>query len=246
MEREEGTEMDDWLTREAAGDGVTVVRMHHGDQNRISGPFCDALRGLLRDLSADAETRAVVFTGHGRFFCNGLDLAWAEGRPRDELIAFMDGVSGLVRDTATFPKPIIGAHNGHVFGMGAIWASGFDARVVREDRGWICFPMFDHDLPLTPGMLAWCEHGLGTTVLREMAWTGERYSGSTAVDVGWADVAVPEAEVLDEAIRRAGFLGAKGSNAFSLTRRAWARRVVEAIDAGDADANRAFPLVRSA
>ncbi len=235
--------MDDWLTREVAGNGVTVVRMHHAEQNRISGPFCDALRALLGALSADAETRAVVFTGHGRFFCNGLDLAWAEGRPRAELVAFMDGVSGLIRDTASFPKPIVGAHNGHTFGMGAIWASGFDARVVREDRGWICFPMFDYDFPLTPGMLAWCEHGLGTQVFREMAWTGKRYSGATVVDAGWAHVAMPEAAVLGEAIRRAAVLGAKGQAAYSLTKRAWARRVLETIDADDAAANRAFPLV---
>lgn len=235
--------MEHWIDREVTPAGVSVVRMRHGEENRISGPFCEALRATLADLAGDDAVRAVVFTGHGRFFCNGLDLAWADGRPREEVVGFMDGVSGLLRDTALFPKPIVGAHNGHTFGMGASWASGFDARVVRAERGWICFPMFTYDFPLTPGMLAYCEHGLGTTVFREMAWTGDRYSGPTAVAAGWADVAVPEAVVLGDAIARAGVLGAKGRAAFAVTKRAWARPVVAAIDDLDAAANRAFPLV---
>jgi len=234
--------MGDWLTREEAPDGVTLVRMHHGDQNRISGLFCDALRALLEDLARDGGVRAVVLTGHGRFFCNGLDLAWAEGRPRDEIVAFMDGISGLIRDTALFPKPIIGAINGHGFGMGAIWASGFDGRVVHADRGWICYPMFEYDLPLTPGMIAYCEHGLGTITFREMAWTGRRYTGPMAVAAGWADAAVDGSILIEEALRRAALLGRKGSAAFSLTKQAWARPVVEAIDTLDAAANRAYPM----
>jgi enoyl-CoA hydratase/carnithine racemase len=234
--------MNDWIELETAPLGVAVVRMCHGEENRISGPFCATLRSRLEALATDAAVRAVVVTGHGRFFSNGLDLAWAEGRPRDEIAAFMDGVSGLLRDTAGFPKPIVGAHNGHTFGMGAIWASGFDARVVRADRGWVCFPMFTYDFPLTPGMLAYCEHGLGTTVFREMAWTGTRYSGPAAVDVGWAQVAVDEAAVLGEAIAQAQILGAKGPAAFSATKRSWAQSVIRTIDALDAAANRAFPL----
>ncbi|MFH1532351.1 MAG: enoyl-CoA hydratase/isomerase family protein [Pseudomonadota bacterium] len=235
--------MEDWLEREEAPEGVTVVRMRHGEQNRISGPFCDALRALLEDLARDDGVRAVVMTGHGRFFCNGLDLAWAGGRPREEVVAFMDGLSGLLRDTALFPKPIIGAINGHGFGMGAIWASGFDARVVLADRGWVCFPMFEYDLPLTPGMIAYCEHGLGTTTFREMAWTGRRYSAPMAVAVGWAAAAVDEATLMEEAQGWAALLGGKGRTAFSLTKQAWARPVVEAIDTLDPAANRAYPEV---
>jgi Delta3-Delta2-enoyl-CoA isomerase len=230
------------LDRETTADGVVVVTMRHGEENRISGPFCASLRDLLNSLAGDREVRAVVFTGHGRFFCNGLDLDWAKGRNRSAVTDFMDSVSGLLRDTVLFPKPIVGAIGGHAFGMGAIWASGFDARVVRADRGWICFPMFDNGYPLTPGMLSYCEHGLGTAVLREMAWTGERYSGPAAVTVGWAHEAVAEEDVHTEAISRAAALGAKGRGAFAMTRQAWARNVVDAIDKRDPAANRVFPL----
>ncbi len=233
----------DWLRVEEAPDGVRVVRMHHGEQNRISGPFCAAIRSLLADLAGDDGARAVVLTGHGRFFCNGLDLVWARDRSRVEVVTFLDEISGLIRDTVLYPKPIVGAINGHAFGMGAIWASGFDVRVVRADRGWICFPMFEYDLPLTPGMIAYCEHGLGTTTFREMAWTGRRYTGPLAVSTGWAHAVVEDADLLEVAAAHAASLGAKGSMAFSATKQAWARPVVEIIDTLDSAANRAYPLV---
>lgn len=234
--------MDEWLAREAMEGGVAVVRMSHGAENRVSGPFCDALRAMLGALAEDEAIRAVVVTGKGRFFCNGLDLDWVSGRAPEEAVAMLDGVSGLLRDTVLFPKPVVGAVNGHAFGFGAIWASGFDARIMRRDRGWVCYPMLAVGLPLTPGMLACCEHGLGRTVFREMAWLGRRYAGSEAVSLGWADAAVDEPELLEEAVARAHALGAKGT-AFSLTKGSWARRVVEVIDTQDPAANRAFPFL---
>lgn len=47
--------MTEWLTREDAGDGVAVVRMAHGEENRFSGAFCAAVRALLEALDPQAN-----------------------------------------------------------------------------------------------------------------------------------------------------------------------------------------------
>ena len=114
---------------------------------------------------------------------------------------------------------------------------------MRRDRGWVCYPMLEVGLPLTPGMVACCEHGLGATVFREMAWLGRRYSGTDAVSTGWANGAVDPSDLLEVATARARRLGAKGRNAFAMTKRAWAHRVAEVIDTEDPAANRAFPFL---
>ena len=128
------------------------------------------------------------------------------------------------------------------FGMGAIWSSGFDFRYVREDRGWVCFPEMDINIPFSPGMIAICEHGLGRRVFREMAWTARRYTGAEAVDVGWARAAVPAGELLDKAVELAGFMAKKGAVAFSMTKQVWAREVARIVDEEDPGAIARIPL----
>ena len=232
---------DNWLTREMR-DSVALVTLALGDGNRVSGPVCDRLRAELKELASLEAVRAVVITGDSKSFCTGLDLDWLKNQPPEAIHPFLMNVSGLLKETACFPKPIIGAISGHAFGLGAIWASGFDFRLVREDRGWICFPEMDIDIPFSPGMIAICEHGLGKRVFREMAWTATRYGGAEAVSVGWARQAVPQAQLVDKSLELAAFMARKGSVAFSFTKIAWARQVAHAVDELDSDAIRRIPL----
>ena len=69
--------------------------------------------------------------------------------------------------------------------------------------------------------------------------------GGEAALRGWAAAAVDEGGLLDAAHRRAALLGGPGRAAFSMTKQAWARPVVEAIDTLDPAANRAYPEVPS-
>lgn len=230
------------MIRKELVNDVAVVTLDDGGQNRVSGPSCAEIRGELAALAADGAVRAVIITGGERFFCNGLDLDWMKTQGKRELFAFLLDVSALLKDTALFPKPLIGAISGHAFGLGAIWASGFDFRITRLDRGLICFPEMDIDIPFSPGMAAICEHGLGTRVFREMAWSAKRYSGEEAVAVGWARDAVSGGALGGAALELAAFMGKKGQNAFAMTKQTWARRVVEIIDTQDADAYKKTPL----
>ncbi len=218
-------------------ENVATVVMNHDDENRLSGPFTAELRTCLSELSDDEAVKAVVFTGgHEKFFCNGLDLSWMLEQDKDGLQAFLLDVTRLLRDTALFPKPVVGAINGHAFGLGAIWSAGFDFRIMRRDRGWVCFPELDINIPFLPGMIAICEHGLGKRPFREMAWTANRYPGPAAVEIGYAREAVVEDKVVMKARELAAFLGAKAQPAFGLTKQRWAREVARIIDELDPDA----------
>jgi len=233
--------MSDLLVRERL-DGVEIVRLNNDKENRMSGPFVAELRQTLSEFGSDPEVKAVVVAGNGKFFSNGLDLEWMKSQGKAELFGFLLSISGLLKETALFPKPLVGAISGHAFGMGAIWASGFDVRIVRSDRGWVCFPEMDINIPFSPGMIAICEHGLGTTTFRKMAFSAQRYAGEAAVEVGWAQAAATEEAIMETAVATAAELGKKGRDAFRLTKQFWAKRVVDVIDSQDADAYKQIPL----
>ena len=56
-------------------DGVATITINREElQNTISGPMLNGLAQLLLKADQDADVRAIVITGSGRFFCAGLDL----------------------------------------------------------------------------------------------------------------------------------------------------------------------------
>jgi len=218
---------------------VGIVRMNYKEKNALAGPFVQELRESLAALEKDSAVKSVVITGgQEKYFCTGLDLEWMGSQQYEDVIQFLVNVNQLLKQTALFFKPLIGAINGHAFGLGAIWASGFDFRLMREDKGWVCFPEMDINIPFLPGMIALCEHGLGVRTFREMAWTSKRYNGPEALALGWAREIAARDALLPKAIELAEFMAKKAQPAFGLTKRRWARHIARTIDELDTDALR--------
>jgi len=224
----------EFLNWETDQHGVALLTMSYKDENRLSGPFTAELRKALAELEKDQAIKAVVVTGaHEKFFCNGLDLEWMMTKDKESLAEFLASVTQLLKETALFEKPVVGAINGHVFGLGTIWSCAFDFRIMRKDRGWACFPEMDINIPFLPGMIAVCKHGLGTVTFREMAWTAARFGGEDAVKVGFAREAVEKDRVVPKAIELAAFMANKAQPAFGLTKKRWAEWVARIIDEKD-------------
>ena len=210
---------------------IALLTLGYKDQNCFSGHFLTEVRQAMATLAEDESVKALIITGaHEKYFCNGLDVEWIQEQEQNVVDDFLIEISQLLKDTAIFPKPIIGAINGHAFGMGTIWSSGFDFRIMRDDRGWVCFPEMDINLPFLPGMIAICEHGLGKRLFREMAWSAKRYGGTEAVEIGWARQAVAKDKLLPAAMELANFMCQKKQPAFAVTKRRWAMEVVRVID----------------
>jgi len=188
---------------------VVVLRMT-ADENRFNPTMLDALDRALGEVERSEGPAAVVITGQGKFFSNGLDLEWMmanaeQGGPA--LVA--NGLQALYRRLVTFPVATVAAINGHAFAGGAMLALACDQRVMRTERGFFCLPEVDINIPFTPGMAKLVQAKLTPSAAYEAMLTGRRFSAEEAHAAGFIDAAVPEDEVLPVAVERAQALTGK-------------------------------------
>jgi enoyl-CoA hydratase/carnithine racemase len=183
-------------------DGVRIVRMDDGE-NRFNLPFVSALDEALEQAAATAGTGApLVVTGSGKFFCNGLDLDWLGSAAPDDATAMFARLYDVLGRLLTFPGATVAAINGHAFGAGAVLAAAFDVRVMREDRGYFCFPEVDLGMTFSPEFDAVLRATYPKPVLREALLTGRRYGGPAAVARGLVDAVADEAGLVAAAVDR--------------------------------------------
>lgn len=179
---------------------VFILRMEN-EENRFSPEFLDALQGALTTV-ADAEgPRALVTTGTGKFFTNGLDLDWLGANPT-RMGEYLDMVDDLFARVLTLPCPTVAALNGHAFGAGAMLTLVHDHRIMRGDRGFWCLPEIDLGMPFPPGMQAVVTSRLPVTTSHEAMITAHRYSGVEAMAKGIVEATASEADVVAAAVER--------------------------------------------
>ena len=211
-------------------DEVTVLRMDAGE-NRFNPENLDSLEAAFDEVDASAGPTAVVLTGTGKFFSNGLDLEWmgaaTEGEPQKVVVR----VQALLARMTVSPVAIVGALNGHAFAAGAMLALACDERVMREDRGFFCLPEVDINIPFTPGMAALIQAKLPTRTAREAMLTGRRYGGPEAQEAGIVDDIAAEVDVMGRAIEHARALAGKDRNVVSAIKSEMYGEVVEKLRA---------------
>jgi enoyl-CoA hydratase/carnithine racemase len=180
-------------------DDVFVLTLDDGE-NRFNDRFLDDVNRALDDVETSEGPAALVTTGQGKFYSNGLDLEWLGGQSPADSGRFLDGVDRLFARMLVFPMTTAAAINGHGFAAGLMLALAHDFRVMRADRGYVCLPEIDLGVPLRPGMTATIQARLPQRVAHEAIVTGRRYGGLNAEQRGIVDAAVPEVEVLERAM----------------------------------------------
>jgi Delta3-Delta2-enoyl-CoA isomerase len=189
-------------------DGEVFVLDLGDDENRFDPTWVAAVDAALDEVEGADGPRALVTSATGKFWSNGLDLAWMTEHP-DGVADLVHGVHGLFARLLGFPVPSVAAVQGHCFAAGAMLSLAHDQRVMRAERGFWCLPEVDIHIPFTPGMAALIQARLTPATAHEAMTTGRRFGGQDAAAAGIVDVAVSEDEVLPVAIERARPLAAK-------------------------------------
>jgi enoyl-CoA hydratase/carnithine racemase len=181
---------------------VFVLRMNAGE-NRFNRDFLDAVNKALDEVEGYEGPAALVTTGSGKFYTNGLDLDWLLTRESGEVEPFLADVHTWFARMLAFPMVTVAAINGHCFAGGAMLSLAHDFRVMRKDRGYWCLPEIDLGIPFRPGMTALIKARLPQPVFHEALVTGKRFGAADAQRFGIVDSIAAEDAVLDQAMELA-------------------------------------------
>ena len=210
---------------------VYVLTMNAGE-NRFNRSSIAALNGVLDEVEKENGPSALVTTGTGKFYSNGLDLDWIGSPDCADRPAFIRDVQRFLARLLAFPRPTVAAANGHVFAAGAMMLLAHDFSVIRADRGFFCLPEVDISIPFTTGMTALIASKLPQPTFHEACTTGKRYGGTDAVRASIATEAVPEADVLPRAVARAGELASKDKSTLGAIKRVLYAPAIAALESG--------------
>jgi len=203
-------------TIELRRDGdVFVLRMDYGE-NRFRPETVAAWNASLDEVERAGKPSALVTTGTGKFYSNGLDLDWMLGQATpEEREAYLPSVLAVMARVLTFPCITVCAMNGHAFGAGAQIALAHDYRVMRSDRGFFCMPEIDMGVHLHPGMTALIQARLPHQTAHQVICEGRRYGGADALEARIVDRVAAQADVVPKAVELAASLAGKAHPAMT-------------------------------
>jgi enoyl-CoA hydratase len=159
----------------------------------------------LASLKRDDDVSVLVLRGAGRAFSVGQDVTgereYVNGRRRtlDDWLGLQDLVDFWL-DVWRFPKPTIASIHGYCMGIATGIAVCSDITIIAEDAtvGW-------PSVPLGGGLLGPASEWLiGPKKAKELSYVvGSKMTGVEAQEWGWANYAVPAADVEDRTRRLA-------------------------------------------
>jgi Delta3-Delta2-enoyl-CoA isomerase len=188
--------------------GAVAVLSLDESENRLNPVWVAEYLDLLTEVEAMPAPRALVSVGVGKFFSNGLDLAWL-GTNADRSDEFLRSTQELLARLLESSVPSVAAIQGHAYAAGLMLALCHDLRVMRSDRGFACLPEVDIRIPFTPGMTALLQAKLTPQTRTQAMVFGRRYGGPDALTAGIVDAVATEDELLDAAVTTAAALADK-------------------------------------
>ena len=177
---------------------VAVITWRDGE-NRLIVDSLGRLNEILDELATIEGPLAVVVTGEGKFFSNGLDLDRIGSNP-SEFAATVREMERTIGRLLVFPAYTVAALNGHTFAGGALVSCAFDYRIMRDDRGFWCMNEVDIGLPLDEYLWSILEHRLPHATAVDAMLTARRYGAAEAIVAGIVQESASETNLLARAV----------------------------------------------
>ncbi|MCB2050115.1 MAG: enoyl-CoA hydratase/isomerase family protein [Novosphingobium sp.] len=199
------------LAVELLDNGVAKVTFSRPPVNAFSISVYENLGQLTEWVEGNDDVRAIVITApdDARAWCGGADLNDFKGmtkEKRNERYAFIN--QQLPRFHA-IDRPTIAAINGAAIGIGMVLSSLCDFRVAAEDAKF-AVPEVDYGL-LSGGAGRFVALRLPEPKLREMLYTGRKFTAREIEPTGFFNYVVPCEEVLPRALALAAEVASKDS-----------------------------------
>lgn len=228
--------MDDTTTPDGTGpvtvnvtDGVAVIELDDGKANALGFDVLAGLESALDRAEAD-DVSAVVIVGREGKFSAGFDLKVMTSGPEGARDMLGRGALLGLR-MYMFPKPVVLAVTGHALAMGAILLCCADVRVGADGPFKIGLNEVAIGMVLPEWALTIAVERLSRRHLQSAVALARVSDGRGAVDAGFLDEVVGEADVLETAVSAAAAMGALSRRAYAGTVRALRGDVLARMEA---------------
>jgi len=200
------TEATLYEVREGAA-WITLNRPEN--RNALSSVLVSELYTHLGAANQDDAVRSIVITGNGPAFCAGADLKSPPGQSiSGERAVPYPEVLTTIMDS---PKPVIAAVNGAAFAGGLGLVGAADIVVTVAD---VQFSFSEVRIGVIPAVISVvCLPKLGTHHGMKLFLTGERFTGTQAVEFGFAHRAVPKDALVGAVEEEIDMINQGGPNA---------------------------------
>jgi enoyl-CoA hydratase/carnithine racemase len=199
-------------------------------ENRFNFDSIAHLSSLLDQVDAAPGDKALVTVADGKFWSNGLDLDWMIANKID-LVALVAVVQELFARMLEAPYPTVAVIQGHCYAAGAMLALSHDVRVMREDRGFLCFPEVDIKMAFTAGMNALLTAKLSAQTAHQAMVLGRRFTAPEALAAGIVDTTASESDLQSNALAYAETLVGKDAKTIQAIKQTLYRSTIDLLRA---------------
>jgi enoyl-CoA hydratase len=190
------------LVRVETDSGVATIRLDRPPMNVINREVQEGLRDAARQVTENADVRAVVIYGGEKVFAAGADVKEFAGLSHADMVRDAARVMSSIDSLAQIPKPVIAAVTGYALGGGCELAMTADFRVAADDAR---LGQPEILLGIIPGMggTQRLPRLVGPSKAKDLIYTGRFVDAAEALDIGLVDVVVPATDVYETALTMA-------------------------------------------
>lgn len=171
---------------------VARVTLTHPPLNVIDIAMMEELTATLHEIESRNDISAIVFSGDGKSFSSGVDVA---AHTPDQIETMLSRFHAVIRAVVASKKVTVAVVRGHCLGGGAELAAVCDIVFTSDVAQWGfpeiklgCYP------PVACASLAAL---IGQKRAAELVLTGRSINGVEAAEIGLANRAFPDSDLAD-------------------------------------------------
>lgn len=181
-------------------DYICTVTINNPPLNILTKEFRDEFVPFMESLKSRDDVRVIVITGEGeKAFSAGADLNEEEALTQESVKKFLEEDCRNYDVLNEMPQPVIAAVNGYAFGGGFELMLAADLRIL-SDNAKLCAAGVKVGLVVSTTRLT---RLIGEAGAKDIILTGKTINAEEAYKKGLASKVVPQAELMDVALKQA-------------------------------------------
>jgi 2-(1,2-epoxy-1,2-dihydrophenyl)acetyl-CoA isomerase len=198
--------------------GVATLELSRPDKlNAFNSQMIGEIIAAVKEASKDEQVRCLVFTGAGRGFCSGQDLADVDEN-MDHGQVLREQYGPMMKQLMSFEKPIVAAVNGIAAGAGFSLALACDFRLASEKANFLN-AFINIGLIPDSGNLYFLQNLVGYAKAAELSILGEKISAEKAFQLGLVTKVISTETWESEVVQFSEYLANLPTKAIGLIKR---------------------------